>query len=99
MSTKPTPPSVTKSVTDFSALLQDPEITQIATPTPASEPSVEANDPTIRLSISVTKSFAAQLRQLADETQGARPRHGNLSLLLRASVIEVHRDWFKRTTD
>lgn len=57
--------------------------------------SVEDADPTIRLSISVTKSFAKKLQKLADKLQGAKPGKGNVSLLLRSMAIQTHATEFQ----
>ena len=95
---KPTPPSVTRAVTDFSALLQDPEITQIATPAQKRSRHAQTNapsapnDPMIRLGVSFNQSFLELARQLARETQFVKPGHENLSLLLRNSLCELYKD-------
>lgn len=104
MSTKPklNPPSVTRTVvSDLSTLLQDPDVTEITTPTPAVQPKPvkeAAGEPAAessRLSISVSKDFAKALHALADDLQGAKPGRGNISLLLRTSVIAAYPDRFR----
>lgn len=97
------PPAATKTVLDFSSLLQDPDVTEVTTPPtpptlPAEVPVAEDDDPTIRLSVSVTKSFAVKLQRLADTVQGSKPGRGNVSLLLRTLVIQSYGDWFIEPT-
>ena len=72
-----------------------PSSTETNTSTPHTPGSVEDADPTIRLSISVTKSFAGKLQKLADKLQGAKPGKGNVSLLLRSMAIQTHAECFQ----